>query len=291
LWTETYPLDSLPQLLNPDCGYVYNTNNSEFYATGQECNSDSGKYCRDMGFWYGNNNRAYRMLELIEKQEKFTFDEFKILKFDQTFPKESKFFQSLKPLFALDVAKYPDLSEVMVKINKWDFSCGADSKDATLPLLAIKYIFKKHHYGQVELERGIFLPDSVYANALRHTRDLLITNFKTIDVPLGSVQRLQRGNVDLPVGGAPDVLAALHTEPLSNGSELAVGGDTYVQLVRFTKDSLPQIESLLPCGNSNRPESPHYTDQMELYTKQQTKKMTLDKATIFRDAERIYHPK
>ena len=174
---------------------------------------------------------------------------------------------------------------------KWDFSCGADSKDATLPLLAIKYIFKKHHYGQVELERGIFLPDSVYANALRHTRDLLITNFKTIDVPLGSVQRLQRGNVDLPVGGAPDVLAALHTEPLYNGRELAVGGDTYVQLVRFTKDSLPQIESLLPCGNSNRPESPHYTDQMELYTKQQTKKMTLDKATIFRDAERIYHPK
>jgi acyl-homoserine-lactone acylase len=77
---------------------------------------------------------------------------------------------------------------------------------------------------------------------------------------------------------------------LPNGREKAVGGDTYVQLVRFTKDG-PQIESLLPCGNSNRPESPHYTDQMDLYSKQKTKTMTLDKATIFRDAERIYHPK
>ncbi len=291
LWTETYPLDSLPQLLNPDCGYVYNTNNSEFYATGQECNGDSGKYCRDMGFWYGNNNRAYRMLELIEKQEKFTFDEFKILKFDQTFPKQSKFFQSLKPFFALDTVKFPDLGAVVRKINLWDLSCSADDKNATLPLIAIKYIFKKQHYGQVELERGVFLPDSVFADALRYSRDLLLANFKTIDVPLGSVQRLQRGNVDLPVGGAPDVLAALHTEPLPNGREKAVGGDTYVQLVRFTKNSPPEIESLLPHGNSARPDSPHFTDQMELYTKQQTKKMTLDKATIFRDAKRIYHPK
>jgi acyl-homoserine-lactone acylase len=291
LWTETYPLDSLPQLLNPSCGYVYNTNNSEFYATGNDCNDDSSKFCRDMGFWYGNNNRAYRAFELTEKQEKFTWDEFKTLKFDQTFPATSKFFKSLKPLFNLDTLKYADLGAVVRKINKWDYSCAATNSDATLPLIAIKYIFKIKHYGQEELEKGIFLPDSVYALALRYSRDLLLTNFKTIDVPLGTVQRLQRGNVDMPVGGAPDVLAALHTEPLPGGREKAVGGDTYVQLVRFTKDSLPHIESLLPLGNSARPDSPHFTDQMELYTKQQTKTMTLDKATIFRDAERIYHPK
>lgn len=290
LWTDVYPLDSLPQLLNPTCGYVYNTNNSEFYATDDDCNEDSSKFCRDMGFWYGNNNRAYRLKELLDKKEKFTFDEFRDIKFDQTFPRESKFFKSMKPIFSLDTVKFPDLAESVRKLNRWNYSCSLDNKDAALPLIAIKYIFKKHHYGQEELERGIFFPDSVFAHALRYSRDLLINNFKTLDVPLGTIQRLQRGTVDMPVGGAPDVLAALHTEPLPNGREKAVGGDTYVQLVRFTKDG-PQIESLLPCGNSNRPESPHYTDQMDLYSKQKTKKMTLDKATIFRDAERIYHPK
>lgn len=291
LWTETYPLDSLPQLLNPSCGYVYNTNNSEFYATGNECNEDSMKFCRDMGFWYGNNNRAYRAFELVEKQEKFTWDEFKVLKFDQSLPASSKFFKSLKPMFMLDTLVYPDLAPSLRKLNNWNRSCAIDNKDAALGLTAIKYIFKKHHYGQVELETGINFPDSVFANALRYSRDHLMKNFNSIDIPLGDVQRLQRGNVDMPVGGAPDVLAALHTEPLPNGREKAVGGDTYVQLVRFTKTGLPHIESLLPLGNSARPNSPHFTDQMDLYIKQQTKVMTLDKATIFKEAERIYNPK
>lgn len=290
LWTEYYPIDSLPQLLNPECGYVYNTNNSEFCATGIDCNEDSTVYNRDMGFWYGNNNRAYRMFELCTSKDRFTFDEFKVLKFDQTLPASSKFLASLKPMFNLDTLVYPDLAEALRKLNKWDLSCKIDNRDAALGLTAIKYIFKKHKYGMTELERGIYLPDSVLAHALRYSRDRLMKTFNTLDVPLGDMQRLVRGKVDLPVGGAPDVLAALYTEPMADGRELAVGGDTYVQMVRFTKAG-PEIESLLPLGNSTHPDSPHYTDQMELYSKQQTKKMTLDKATIYRDAERIYHPK
>ena len=39
------------------------------------------------------------------------------------------------------------------------------------------------------------------------------------------------------------------------------------------------------------PESPHYGDQMELYTQFKTKKMTFDKDEIYSNATKIYHPK
>lgn len=292
LWTEWYPIDSLPRLINPDCGYVFNTNNSEFFATHEECNLDSLGYCRDMGLWYANNNRAHRLKELAESKDKFTFDEFKEIKFDQTLPRTGPFSQSLKPLFErVDTVKYPDLKDIKPKILNWDFSFKADNRTAALMGITIKYIFKRFKWGQHELEKPLILADSIFADALRHSRDKLVKLFGTVDIPLGDYQRIIHGNVNLPVGGIHDVLAALYTEDLPDGKEKAVGGDTYTQLVKFNKNGLPEIESQMPLGASSRPNSPHYTDQMELYSKQVTKKMTLDKTSVFKEAEKIYHPK
>ena len=54
---------------------------------------------------------------------------------------------------------------------------------------------------------------------------------------------------------------------------------------------LQKILSIMNCyGASNRPESPHYTDQMEMYARQKLKVMTLDKEAVLRGAERVYHP-
>ena len=61
-------------------------------------------------------------------------------------------------------------------------------------------------------------------------------------------------------------------------------------MVRFTPEG-PEIESVISYGSSDHPDSPHYNDQMELYAQFKTKKMTLDRETIYKEAERIYHPK
>ena len=44
-----------------------------------------------------------------------------------------------------------------------------------------------------------------------------------------------------------------------------VAGESYIELVKFTIDG-PEIESVISYGSSDHPESPHYGDQMELYT-------------------------
>jgi acyl-homoserine-lactone acylase len=61
-------------------------------------------------------------------------------------------------------------------------------------------------------------------------------------------------------------------------------------MVKFTPEG-PEIYSVSPFGASNKPDSPHYTDQMELYGKQQFKKMSLDKQHWLDRAESIYSPK
>ena len=49
--------------------------------------------------------------------------------------------------------------------------------------------------------------------------------------------------------------------------------------------------SVISFGNSRRPESPHYTDQMELYANFKTKKMSFDREVVMKTAKRRYVPK
>ena len=64
--------------------------------------------------------------------------------------------------------------------------------------------------------------------------------------------------------------------PYKDGKVKVVAGESYIELVKFTPDG-PEIESVISYGSSDHPESPHYGDQMELYTQFKTKKMTLIK--------------
>ena len=85
------------------------------------------------------------------------------------------------------------------------------------------------------------------------------------------------------------IIAATTTEALKLVRE-QVGGDALVLSTRDTPEGV-EIESSISYGSSDHPDSPHYDDQMEIYTQSKTKKMTFDKKEIFKNAERIYHPK
>ena len=92
------------------------------------------------------------------------------------------------------------------------------------------------------------------------------------------------------MGGFPDLLSPQWTEAYKDGKLKSVGGDGLIIFVRFPKTGLPQIESINMYGASSIPGNKHFDDQVELYLKQKTKKMSLDKAEVYKTAERIYHP-
>ena len=91
-------------------------------------------------------------------------------------------------------------------------------------------------------------------------------------------------------GGGPDVLAAVGSRMQKDGRLRPIAGDSYIQMVRFTPDG-PVLESINAYGASAKPGSPHYTDQMELFTQQKLKPMTLNKEEVLKNAKRVYAPK
>ena len=93
----------------------------------------------------------------------------------------------------------------------------------------------------------------------------------------------------MPVSGGTDVLAALSASKQEDGTLRARAGDSYIQLARFSKDGV-EIESVHAYGASAKPDSPHYTDQMQMYVDRKLKTMTLNKEEVMKSAKRVYHP-
>ena len=98
------------------------------------------------------------------------------------------------------------------------------------------------------------------------TKSYLIDNFGTINITLGDFQKLVRGDKELPIWGLPDVITAMSSRPYKDGKRQVTQGESYIGLVRFNEKG-PILESIISYGNSDNPNSDHYTDQMELYSK------------------------
>ena len=60
-------------------------------------------------------------------------------------------------------------------------------------------------------------------------------------------------------------------------------------LIRYSTDG-PEIETVIPYGNSSNPDSPHFTDQMQMYVDKKLKRMYLDRDDVIINALRTYNP-
>ena len=292
LWEDDYyPLERLAQVEDPSSGYVFNCNHTPFYSSGKGESPKPQDVPKTAGYERPEilTNRGVRLGALLEQAGKVDYEEFKKIKFDRTYHTPMHSSPKLEAIFHLNPEKYPAIAESIQLLNDWDREASEESEAASIAILAVmhlrKVIKKRESY-----RTGNELNEAKLIEAITVAQNHLNEHFGSGKVPLKNLQRHTRGNVDLPYAGGPDVLAAVTTKPYKDGRIRAVSGDSYIQLVRYTDEGV-QIESINAYGASAKPDSPHYTDQMELFTKQQLKPMTLDKETIFKEAEKIYHPK
>jgi acyl-homoserine-lactone acylase len=270
--------------------YLANTNNAYFEVPGSGDNLKPEDYPKTMGYGVEENNRSIMAHYLISKYDKVSYDDFKKIKFNRTF-NDSMYdyiIENLGLMWKLDPIKYPDIADAIEVVKSWNHETDVNNKEASLVSFAIYQLADKVNAKGRIYDYNSF-PESVYVDALREAKKHMLKYFGSLRVPLGEVQKHVRGDKVLPVGGGPEVIAATITQPWKDGMRKTAVGESYIQLVRYSKDSV-QIESINAYGASAKPNSPHYTDQMDMYVHQQLKPMTLDKATIYRDAERIYHP-
>lgn len=280
--TKAYhPFEDLPQITNPESGYLFNTNNSAFNASAASDNLSFSAFDPTMGYRQFENNRSLRFMELIDSYGRLSWEDFLAIKYDGTLPDSLVYRINLNPLFRLDPSKAGKGKEVLAIIQQWDKSARAD---------AVGPAHLKLIYNHLASLRKSTISEDDYYEAASWVYDYLMTHFNTVNVRLGEYQKLVRGTKELPLGGIPDVITAMYSKPLRDGMVQGRSGESYIMLVRYPKDGLPIIETVNVYGASNRPESAHYDDQMELFTSLQRKSMTLDLEKVREAAARIYHP-
>jgi acyl-homoserine-lactone acylase len=281
LWKDYYPVSDLPQLVNPDPGYVYNTNHSPFLATAKGSNLDAGKYNKNNGYETWHNNRSFRFDELIGKEEKLSYEKFKDIKYDGQLPQVLQYPVKTDSLFTLRAKDYPDLSELITVLQQWDRRTDTGSKGAAAFLLIYQQL-KNHPNGMVTQDEMIM--------ALSEARAHLNKSFGGALITLGELQQHSRGNIGEPSWGLPDVLTAMYSAKQKDGRFRVVAGESYIELVRFPKGSDPIIESINCYGASSHPESAHYNDQLKSFIHKQTRRMFFDWAEVVSKAVSTYKP-
>ena len=190
----------------------------------------------------------------------------------------------------IKLKKDDELFEILSEIQNWDRKTDINSIGAGL--YGVLYYQLVYNYAdQIRRLSSEDKPvsEKIILSAISDIKTYLIEHFGKVKITLGEFQKLVRGDKELPIWGLPDVITAMSSRPYKDGMHKVFAGESYIGLVRFTKDG-PIMESIMSFGNSDDPSSDHYTDQMEMYSKFQTKKMTFDKDEIYSKAKTIYNP-
>jgi len=287
---EVYPLDSLPHVLDPASGYVYNCNHTPFLSSAIEDNPKLSSVPATMGFQQPESltNRAVRFYELFNELDKVSYEDFKRIKYDRAYHTPLKSAPKLEVIFHLNSEKYPEIKESIELLSSWNREAVIESEAAALFNLSVSFI-KRKIKNPAHFREGEKLNEALIVEAIKYARNYCIQYFGSAHVQLKTLQRHTRGKVDLPVSGGTDVLAALSASKQEDGTLRARAGDSYIQLARFSKDGV-EIESVHAYGASAKPDSPHYTDQMQMYVDRKLKTMTLNKEEVMKSAKRVYHP-
>ena len=287
LWNTYYPISELPQVISPKSGFVYNANHSPFKSSGVQDNPKPEHFASAMNFELYDNNRSTRLLHLLEEKEHIDYERFKRIKYDNKLSTPLNYnFMDLNPLFEMKSEDYPEVAELLTSIKNWDRVTDPQSYGAGA--YAVLYYQLGPFYDKLSDDR-VFTHDILF-EALKTTKNYMLTHFNSERVRLGEFQKLIRGDKSLPVFGLPDVVTAMRGEPYKDGKIKITHGESYIGLVRFTPTKT-YYESVISYGNSRRPESPHYTDQMELYVNFKTKTMSFDRSEVLSSALERYAPK
>lgn len=292
-WTAYLPLSALPQVRNPQCGYVYNTNSSPYQCTcAEECPNAPANPTQEKDFFDPENDRSIRFRELMEGRGKISYTDLKAIKFDLRYPaKGGAIRQTWSRVLRLNPKAYPDLKEVLEMLARASLQGDKPNRNTALFTFAMYHLIAHQKPDMLAfLEHGLTVPDETLVDALRHAQKVFRKRYGRIDPMLEEVQFLVRGDKKIGVMGLPQNLNSTECDITQEGELRVKRNSSFLQMVRFPQDGLPVIESIVPYGSSNRPGSPHYADQMEMHSKQQFKRFEWNRDVLLRQAERVYHP-
>lgn len=284
MWQSTYGFDRMPKIVNPASGFIVNANNLPFIAAGKGSELNPADFSPLLGIETRSTNRIVRAMELLSAEKgKITPERLLEIKYDTGYSRNSFAGAWVAKLLAADLKAEPDLVKAQALLATWDWNSDGNSPADALGEAMMHMANSAAYHGEA-------LPDA--REKLREVVDRLMAGFGRIDPPLGDVQRLQRGSVDLPAKGGTDTLRAATTwEPQPDGRMRVKHGDSFMMLINWDKSGKVNSQSIQPYGAATtRPSSPHYTDQMQLFVDRKFKPVHFERADLLAHAKRAYRP-
>jgi acyl-homoserine-lactone acylase len=284
-WRGRVAFDDLPQVHDPASGWLQSCNTAANYVTdGHTLRAEDfppgvvcGHYAPDGRVWRGRGRRCFEFMPTMHEITLTQACEFALDTYAPAGPIWAP------PLVAAYEAQKhqvadPDLSMKMMvdAVRAWDYHVRKESVGATAIRCWREQYAKLRPDALSEANEAYSAPktdeeqlDAV--KALRAAADDLKQQFGTSLVPWGQVLRLRRGDLDLPLDGdvgffgGLECLRATGTQHRDESGRFVFDGGQVIPTVVELTDPV-QVRSLVPFGQSRRPESPHYADQARLYS-------------------------
>ena len=280
IWHAYLPFARTPQIWKPASGYVFNSNNTPFQATGAADALRPGDFSPTMGVQTNMTNRAYRAEETFGADPHITAEAFRRYKFDVAYSARSEIAQMIAEVCAVDPGPDADLKAAQGLLKAWDRRTDIHSRAAAL---AVMMGTEAHHYDDRPQVKPI--------DALRHAITTLKSHFGRIDPEWGQVNRFRRGTYDAPIDGGPDTYRAVYGVPQKDGTLTAVDGDTFIMFVTWDKNGKLSSESIHQFGSATLDaKSKHYADQSPLFVAMKTKPVWFTDTQLAGHVEADYAP-
>jgi acyl-homoserine-lactone acylase len=282
LWQERVPFARLPQLWNPNSGFVYNSNNNPLSASAPADDIQPAALPLHLGLQTNMTNRALRVLETYALDRSITAEEFEAYKHDLTYSARSLLAGMVAEALSYDAAGNPDLARAQAILRGWDRRTDTANRGAALAILMGETLGRASEMGE---------PIPPLRPALDAAIAHLKQHFGRLDPTWGEVNRFRRGSVDLPIAGGPDIYRAVYGKQQDDGTLTANGGDTFVMFVSWDRAGTLTSRSIHQFGSATlNKASPHYADQAPLFVAMKTKPVLFTAAERAGQIKRRYRP-
>lgn len=314
-WKGLHRVDDIVHVYNPSTGWIQNCNSTPFTVSGSA--SPKKKNYPNYMAPDGENFRGINAVRVLSRENKFTIDKTIAAGYDTYLTAFEILIPALlrahvQHITAADTF-YNSLKEPINLLKKWNYRVGENSVATALAIEWAQLLgpgIRKVYIEDGETDQVLatkHFADSASPAQLLNTLLITINNFEKRfgkwDVTWGEINRYQRVSNDIqqkyddnkesfPVAFASSAWGML---PAYNSNyypgtikRYGTSGNSFICAVEFGKRI--KAKSLLAGGVSGNINSPHFKDQLLMYTKGKFKDVLFYKEDVVKHAERTYHP-
>jgi acyl-homoserine lactone acylase PvdQ len=305
-------LDETPNSINPASGWVYNSNNWPWSASGPSSpnRADFPAYV-ETGRW--EMPRGVHALKLLSNRSNFTLASLTEAGYDSWLPS----FAAMVPrlIAAYDALPAADARRAALQrpievLRAWDYRWSVQSVPTSVAVFWGEDVLRrvgqdaraKDMAGEDFIAQGSASGD-VLLQSLSNAVRRLESDFGTWETPWGYINRFQRITPDIdahfddtkfsipvPFTSARwGSLASFGARPYPNTKRwYGTSGNSFIAAVEFG-DSV-HAHAVTAGGESGHPDSPHFTDQATAYAMGSLREVYYYRDDVEAHQERTYHP-